>query len=292
MSGHDADVGRPPLLPSDGAAPDAIAELPEPARGRQLQSFGTIVIVGGGCYGSYYLRQLGRAASAGAVSWERLVVVDRDPGCRVASERNTRPVSPAAVRPVELVTAEWQPFFASYLGEAAADPDRARHDAIVPSPLMPHLMYDWLLDRARRRWPRRQVERERLETAPRVPWSRAGDDGTQYVSFAEWMCPINCIEPARCPHTRGPRTWSLPPAIQGFVDEQRSAGRVLHGPCVFHCTHRAYGVGMIDTRDVIEADRVVEGAGTAGPADVLIGTASHCHGALGILSIGEPEPQA
>src|SRR3954468_6789507 len=45
---------------------------------------GTIVVVGGGCYGSYYVRQLSRAADAGALSWERLVVVDRDPECRVA----------------------------------------------------------------------------------------------------------------------------------------------------------------------------------------------------------------
>jgi hypothetical protein len=153
---------------------------------------------------------------------------------------------------------------------------------------MPHLMYDWLLDRARRRWPGRQVEPRRLEIAPDVPWTRTGDDGTQYVSFAEWMCPINCIEPPRCPHTRGPRSWSMPPAIRSFVDARRKAGHELHGPCVFHCTHRTYGVGMLDTRDVVAADRLVAAAGTFGAADVLVGTASHCHGALGILSVGPP----
>lgn len=287
MSGREAAVGRPPLLPSEGSPPDATAETPLPGRRRELQRFGTIVVVGGGCYGSYYVRQLGRAAGAGAVSWDRLLVVDRDPRCRVVVERDDSAASwPASAPRCEVATSDWRAFFAEYLAAASDDPRSTGADAVVPSPLMPHLMYDWLLDRARQRWPARRVERKPLETAPAVPWSRAGNDGTQYVSFAEWMCPINCIEPARCPHTRGPRDWSMPPAIQAFVDERRSTGELLLGPCVFHCTHRAYGVGMIDTRDVIEADRFVADAGTTGPADVLVATASHCHGALGILSIG------
>ena len=287
MSGREADVGRPPILPSAGAPPEAVAERPDQA-GRELQRFGTIIIVGGGCYGSYYLRQLRRAGAAGAVAWQRLLVIDRDPACRViAAPAPLVSGWPAALPPHEVVTAEWLPFFNAYLDAAASDPIGARSDAIVPSPLMPHLMYDWLLDRARRRWPGRSVERRPLEVAPNVPWTRSGGDGTQYVSFAEWMCPINCIEPARCPHTRGPRTWSMPPAVRSFVNDRRAAGHELHGPCVFHCTHRAYGVGMLDTRDVLDADGLVASAGTFGPAEVLVATASHCHGALGVLSIGE-----
>ena len=290
MSGHDAEVGRPPLLPSEGAPPEAVAESPR-GTPRVPLHFGTIVIVGGGCYGSYYLRQLERAMNAGAASWERLLVVDRDPACKVACATPVSRYGGTADLPgYELVVAEWAAFVRPYLDAAAGEASPVDRDAIVPSPLMPHLMYDWLLDRARRRWPARRVEPRRLTVAPDVPWSRAGDDGTQYVSFAEWMCPINCIEPPRCPHTRGPRSWSMPPAIQSFVAERRLAGHELHGPCVFHCTHRAYGVGMIDTRDVVAADRLVAAAGTSGAADVLVGTASHCHGALGILSVGPPSP--
>jgi hypothetical protein len=57
------------------------------------------------------------------------------------------------------------------------------------------------------------------------------------------------------------------------------------GPVIFQCTHRAYGVGMIDCASVVAADTVVEAAGTTGPARVLVGTVSHCHGALSVLSI-------
>jgi len=103
------------------------------------QHYGTIVIVGGGCYGSYYLRQLGRAARAGALTAERVVIVDRDAQCRVATELDADQLFE-----VDLAVEEWTPFFDAYLDGAAALTRREAGnapDAIVPSPLMPHLMY-------------------------------------------------------------------------------------------------------------------------------------------------------
>lgn len=254
----------------DTSEPDAAPRVV-----RETQRFGTIVVVGGGCYGSYYVRQLLRAERAGALAWESLVVVDRDAACQLS--RLASADRPSAL---ELRIAEWSAFFNDYLGAAAGDPARHVNDAIVPSPLMPHLMADWLLARARARWPARHVATTALASPPNVPWQRAADDGTHYVSFAEWMCPINCIEPARCPHTRGERSWSLPVAISGYADQERAAGRSLDGPFVFHCAHRAFGVGMLDVRDILAADRAIAERGAIGGAAFLVGTASHCHGAL------------
>lgn len=255
----------------DTSGPEAPARVV-----REVQRFGTVIVVGGGCYGSYYVRQLARAERAGALAWSSVVVVDRDPGCAVA-------VLGAAERPsaLRVERAEWSDFFDRFLSTAADDPAAHQHDAIVPSPLMPHLMADWLTARARARWPARTIETTPLGAAPAVPWQRAGADGTHYVSFAEWMCPINCIEPVRCPHTRGERTWSLPPAIAAYTATERAAGRPLEGPFLFHCAHRAYGVGMLDVRDVLAADREVATLGRAeGAVAWLVGTVSHCHGAL------------
>jgi hypothetical protein len=247
---------------------------------RTMQRFGVVVVVGGGCYGSYYLRQLARARRAGALEWAELIVVDRDERCLAVRDGESD------LPPFRLEHAAWQEFFPRFLGAAAMDPGRHEHDAIVPSPLMPHLMAEWLLSRARERWPQRDVRVAPLGAAPVVPWQRAGADGTHYVSFADWMCPINCIEPARCPHTRGERSWSLPSHIAAFVTEERAAGRALEGPYVFHCSHRAYGVGMLDVADVLAADRAIATRGAAGPADFLVGTASHCHGALQRIVVG------
>ena len=248
------------------------------AHERRPVEFGTIVVCGGGCYGSYYVRQLDRARRAGAARWERLLIVDRDPACA------------AAALGAEIAARRWTEFFADWLGERSATPERAARDAIVPSPLMPHLMFDWIAGRARERWPDREVRLAPLPRPPAIPWQRAGHDGTHFVSFAEWMCPVNCIEPVKCPAIRAERTWSMPPAVRGYVDACRAAGDRMEGPVVLACTHRAYGVGMIDVGDVLAGDALVRDAGTAGPCRVLIGTVSHCHGALGVLEVGAAEP--
>src|SRR5689334_12224021 len=121
------------------------------ARPERALRFGTIVVVGGGCYGSYYVRQLRRAARAGAAIWQRLLVVDRDSSCAVARDETLRGEG------IEVVQAEWSQFFRRYLDEASRDRMGTRDDAIVPSPLMPHLMFEWIRDRARERWPDREI---------------------------------------------------------------------------------------------------------------------------------------
>lgn len=246
-----------------------------------MQQFGTIVVVGGGCYGAYYVRQLSRARAAGFATWSRLVVVDRNALCLVSTlQGNDRPAG------LSLETVTWEAYFSSYLGAAAERPLEVVNDAIVPSPLMPHLLAEWLVQRARDRWPTRRIVVEPLGGIPGIPWQMTGADGTQYVSFAEWVCPINCIEPARCPATRGDRSWSLPPTLALYADDERAAGRPVVGPFVFHCAHRTHGVGMIDVRDVIAADATIAALDAAIPTTVLVGTASHCHGALQRIGMG------
>jgi hypothetical protein len=77
----------------------------------------------------------------------------------------------------------------------------------------------------------------------------------------------------------------MPPAVRAYVAAERARGRNLAGPVIFHCTHRAYGVGMFHTRDVIDADRMIAEAGSRSAVEVLVGTVSHCHGALNVLAI-------
>lgn len=236
-------------------------------------AFGRVVVIGGGCYGRWYTRQLLRARERAAVRFDELLVVDRDPACQVAG---VVAAAQEAGVPMRLVVDDWDAFLRHWLADEAA----VAHDAMVPSPLMPHLCLDWLLARARARWPGRAVTVEPLDTPPDTPWQRAAPDGRHYVSYATWMCPVNCIEPAKCPETRAPRDWSLPPALADYAG--RTPG--VHGAVIFHCTHRTYGVGMIDAASIVEADRRVAAWGAQGPCRVLVGTVSHCHGALGLLA--------
>lgn len=240
------------------------------ADGSAPLAFGRVVIIGGGCYGSYYLQQLRRARARGAAVIRELLLVDRDPACRVA--REAAEVATGA-QDHRLVVAEWEPFLEEFLrGPTAAD------DAIVPSPLMPHLLLYWLRDRAEEEAPGRRVQLEVPPPIDGVPWQRAGSDGSRYVSFAEWMCPVNCIEPRVCPHTRAERDWSMATTIAAMDGVSTRA--------VLHCTHRTFGVGMIDVADIQRAAATVRAMAARGePSTVAVGTVSHCHGAVGTLRL-------
>ncbi len=238
-------------------------------------TFGRIVVMGGGCYGSWYAQQLTRAARRGALQVTDVVVVDRNPTCQVVALKDAGHYDGL---PLRVVLSEWDPFIADWLGQG---PAALANDAMVPSPLMPHVCLDWMIARARARWPQRNVRVAPLERVPSTPWERASPDGRHYVSFATWMCPVNCIEPERCPHTRDARDWSMPPMMRQYVDDNPS----LRGPIIFHCVHRTYGVGMIDAAAIADADRQLAAWGASGPCAVLVGTVSHCHGALGVLAV-------
>ena len=124
-------------------------------------------------------------------------------------------------------------------------------------------------------------------TAPvGTPYDAIAPDGTRYVSFADWLCPTHCIEPAICPVTRAPRTWEMGDAMADLVARLQLTTRTA-GPALFVCRHRVFGVGMFDATEALAGDRMVAEAGAGpGAVDVLVGTVSGCHGAASLLRLG------
>ena len=146
--------------------------------------FARVVVMGGGCYGSWYAQQITRAHERGAMRAREVVVIDRDPACQVA-----RAMAEGAYReaPIRLEVVDWTDYLARWF---ALPVETLAGHAMVPSPLMPHLCFEWLMARAQQRWPDRGVRAEPLVHAPTTPWERASPDHRHYVSFATWMCPV------------------------------------------------------------------------------------------------------
>jgi hypothetical protein len=237
---------------------------------------GEVIIVGGGCYGTFYARQLDQARAKGKATYRSVVVVDRDPACKMVGELGEAPDR-------RLVVSDWDPFFDQYLSGTA---EPGEDDVIVPSPFMPHLMFQWLVRRARIRWPGRRIEIRALDQGPGTPYDRSAVDGTRYVSFADWLCPTHCIEPSLCPVIRAPRTWEMSEAIIG-LRSRLNLRRSTAGPVLFVVRHLVFAVGTFSTRSVLAGDAEVAAAGAGGtPVDVLVGTLSACHGAVNLLHLG------
>ncbi len=245
---------------------------------------GDAVIIGGGCYGTFYARQLQLAQERGKVLLHRVLVVDRNPKCQARHELGQSDVH-------RFIVADWSAFLDQYLGSLAAHQPihpsgHCSEDVIVPSPLMPHLMYQWLLRRALTRWPGRLIETRRLSRTPGTPYDTSAPDSTRYISFADWLCPTHCIEPTICPIIRAPRTWEMSELLQSLA-RRLGQDHPTVGPVLFVCRHRAFGVGDFAVPAVLAGDAAVAEAGSPGePVDVLVGTVSACHGAVNILHLG------
>lgn len=215
----------------------------------------TFVVIGGARDGAFYARQLLRAVAAGRLDTERILVIDRDPACAVARQLGER---------VELVVEDWD----RWLDRALEHYDPA--DQLVPYHWAPHLLVGWLARQAARCGAAVALGGE---LAPRgLPLERPTGDGDLALSYATWLCPPTCIEPALCPHTRGPKDWSLAAEL-----ERARPGEPIHDRIVFRSFHLAYGVATIPIADILAARARLLGGLRLGTRCYLVATASHCH---------------
>ncbi|HEX7880777.1 MAG TPA: hypothetical protein VF720_15295 [Candidatus Eisenbacteria bacterium] len=241
------------------------------------------MIIGGGCYGCYHARQLLRGAVKGALEFQELVIVDRDPACAARKEF-------AGQAGVRFVTADWVDFVDDYLDRALT----GTADVMVPTPIGPHLMYEWLRRRVERRSVLHAAAFERL---PATPYAERSPTGTGYLSFATWTCPVTCVEPAICPVTRGPKEWEMDEAVFAFARDEAGEGRPFDEVTVFRCRPLAFGIAAWPTAHALRVrdrfDRLLAMWAPEGLADgvvpracrILVATTSSCHGVADLLEL-------
>lgn len=222
----------------------------------------SFVVIGGGESGVFYVRQLLRARAAGVLDTDRILVIDRNPSCLVA--RDPSPL-------VEVEVTDWGEWLDAHLDHLESD------DHVVPYHWAPHLFFDWLTRQARRAGAL-VVRGETPAAPPGVPFARACGPGDLALSYATWTCPSTCIEPALCPHTRGPKDWSL----YGDLEAEPPA-------IVFRCLHLVYGVGSVPVAALLGARRLVLEGLRVGPHRYLVATSSHCHALAAALEV-RPNP--
>lgn len=221
------------------------------------------IVIGGGEAGLFYARQLLRAAAAGRLRTESIVLVDRDPRCAAAAVDDAR---------VQIAVADWSEWLDTHLGRS--DPG----DHLVPYHWAPHLLLGWL---------QREVARHGGRATPAsglvprgLPLERDTAAGDRALSYAGWICPVTCIEPALCPHTRGPRDWSLAADLERAVPGERWQEQL-----VFRCLHLVWGVGTIRVGDIHAArDRLLSDMARGG-GRYLVATSSHCHALASVMEV-------
>lgn len=223
------------------------------------------VVIGGGPDGAFYARQLLRAAAGGRLAPAAIRVVDRDPACAASALCDPR---------VRLEVAPWDEWLDAHLAGLGAA------DQVVPYHWAPHLLLGWLERQAHAHGLR--TRREPPVPARGLPYEADTRDGSRALSFATWVCPRTCIEPALCPHTRGPRDWSL---CSDLATGPRCA-LPAEQSIVWRCLHHAWGVGTIPVAEVLAGRDRLLAAASATEGLWLVVTASHCHGLAARLRVG------
>lgn len=241
---------------------------------RKLQEAGTLHVVGGGCFGSQYVRWLLRARERGMARFAKIVAVDRDPQCRLTREG---PRDPA----LEIAAVDWVDYLSGLLTAPRRDPEVAE-DHWVPSPLSPHILFLSFLRAAKESGSLPAYRPEEFRRAVPPPVQVPLADGNLAVSFAEWQCPVNCIEPPTCPAIRAPRTWDMKASLaKAFAAAPKSSHHVLQ------CRHWVHGVGTIPMRDIFgEFRKLTENLGHREVNEIVLATTSACHGLISRASVG------
>jgi len=237
------------------------------------------LIIGGGCYGSFYVRQLLRGADRLGV--ERIHVVDRDPDCRVLREQGV-PGRDSAGR-IVFHQRDWKEFLLQYFAETLARDreGKATLDHYVPPCIAPHILLELFFETALSEMPDLVFERKAFEQPLGTPFDTELPAGTRAVSFATWTCPASCIEPPTCPHTRGPKDWDMKDHVIQAVRESALSIDSIH---IFQCLHYAMGVGTIPVKAILEEYRRFRNlVKSPGKHLSVMATVSSCHGLVGLV---------
>ena len=221
-----------------------------------------MIVFGTGCFAHHHAAGLLKGRERGRTAFERMLLVSR------TGRGPARALE--GVAGVEFVACEWRDFLRRYFAEGLHDPS----DHFVPTPYAPHLFFDWILDDLSRGF---AVARVPLADRFGLPYEHHAPEGHAYYSFADWKCPITCIEPELCPAIRGARDWDM----ERFFHANR-AERGWAGVEILKSVHHAWGISTFPARRVLEArDRIAAGPG----GRFLVATASCCHAAAGLLEV-------
>jgi hypothetical protein len=112
---------------------------------------------------------------------------------------------------------------------------------------------------------------------------KSENDAIWAMSYATWMCPSECAEPAKCPHIEAPRDWdffsSLPRLMENYPDSE-------YDKHLFGCEPLYAEISHIPLSTIVtEIKNLIARIEKSPPKHIIVATHSHCHGILGHVEV-------
>jgi hypothetical protein len=237
-----------------------------------------IYVLGGHKLALTYREKLLRARKEGLIFFDSLSLVDPDPTCFASS-------SPVAGHLLIVST------YADFIVECLSKSSQAElnKSVLIPDHTAPHLLFQVFLDLLQKQCPTYQIKTIIFEEDLKLPFQKNDTSGVSPVSYATWICPIDCDEPKLCPGIQRPRTWDFKQFFSIYkMNHQKDD---LLSPHFFYCDQLAYGVVCLNLAFIKdEWKKLLENLqkNKGKPVRMMIATFSKCHGILGTALISAP----
>ena len=234
-----------------------------------------IIIIGGGCFGTFYTRELLKAKEEGQLDYSHLIIVDKNAGCQVVKEIH----DPLA----QIVPMEWAAYLKKYASNHFNnDSQEVLADLMVPSHWAPHLLGEMLFHRIQNDsdLPALRIEKMKFSKKIGPPYEKILANDDHAVSFATWECPSHCIEPKKCPTTKDDRDWEMGECLQSFFKDKSLCYYS------FFCCHLADEVAAIPMKEIYkEYVRLKEDIKKHKVYKFAMATHSSCHGLISFMEV-------
>lgn len=218
----------------------------------------SIYVLGGHKLSLSYIEKLFQARDEKIISFDQLHFIDPNTACAVTAKK---------ISGIHFI----QKSYVNALSDLL--PCLGPADLLIPDHTAPHVLFQLFIDLL-------QKEGKKVEVLPftenlGTPYRKNFDSGVCAVSYATWMCPVDCDEPAICPHTQSARTWDFLKRFAEFKPQDAS----IHP---FHAQQLAYGVAQIPAMQIKNEWRKLQSAIQGDPKhSFIVATFSHCHGIVG-----------
>ncbi len=219
-----------------------------------------IYVLGGHALACHYIKHLLHARDEGLISFKAIHFVDENPNAKAFTEFGHLATGHTAS-------------YASFIGELLQNSKST--GTIIPDHTAPHVFFQVFL----------KLLKEHPETKDRtisltpsalldLPFEKKLDQGLTALSYATWVCPLECEEPDHCPAIDKPRSWTMATSLKDKLQSDS-----VH---ILECEQLAYGVAHIPLTAIRkEWEALFNHMINHKEGTFSVATVSKCHGILG-----------
>lgn len=231
-----------------------------------------IYVLGGHALSLEYMERLLRAKTKGLLPFEKLYYIDENPECIAAKKIGNQ---------AQRIPKTYDDFLLDLMESNKSE----TNSFVIPDHTAPHVLFRLFLNFLDKKGKDLGIQSNVIPYNEdlKLPYQKLLDSGICALSFATWICPIDCDEPDHCPGIDNSRTWDFQKTFEHY--DQNETLKSVH---LFYCDQLAYGVVGISSLKLNQEWKNLWKKTTSLQNESLtleVATFTKCHGIIGRAKI-------